>query len=144
MVFKFLNRGKKSEFFLEAPPLSHEAEPATKLAEVKQEVQKVAEAAVDELKETMAKVADAVEEKLEKAAPAAAKPASTKAKKLKKTKSEAKPEGQPASPKPAAAQPAAVTNFATDFLMPSPTPRRRPGPSMDMFRDMAKDVNPRK
>ena len=138
MVFKFLNKGKKSEFFLEAPPLSHEADPAAKLADVK----KAAEAKVSELKETVAKVIDAVEEKT-------AQPEPTKATKAKKTKVEPETTSSPAASvkvesskaKPAAEAP---KTFATDFLMPSNTPRRRPGPSLKMFQDMAKDMNSRK
>lgn len=39
---------------------------------------------------------------------------------------------------------AEVTTFATDYLMtPSRSSRRRPGPSLSPFKDMAKDVNPR-
>jgi cytoskeletal protein RodZ len=141
MVFKFLNKGKKSEFFLEAPPLSHEADPAAKLADVK----KAAEAKVSELKETVAKVIDAVEEKTAQPEPTKA----TKAKKGKKTKVEPETTSSPAASvkvesskaKPAAEAP---KTFATDFLMPSNTPRRRPGPSLKMFQDMAKDMNSRK
>jgi len=138
MVFKFLNKGKKSEFFLEAPPLSHEADPAAKLADVK----KVAEAKVSELKETVAKVADAVEETV-------AQPERTKAKKVKKTKVESETASSSAasakveSPKAKPATEAPKT-FATDFLMPSNTPRRRPGPSLKMFQDMAKDMTSRR
>jgi len=138
MVFKFLNKGKKSEFFLEAPPLSHEADPAAKLADVK----KVAEAKVSELKETVAKVADAVEETV-------AQPERTKAKKVKKTNVEPETTSSPAASakvenpkaKPVAEPP---KTFATDFLMPSNTPRRRPGPSLKMFQDMAKDMTSRR
>lgn len=34
-------------------------------------------------------------------------------------------------------------NFATDYLMPKTSSRRRPGPSLKEFKSMAKDVNPR-
>ncbi|MBW4466230.1 MAG: hypothetical protein KME07_12450 [Pegethrix bostrychoides GSE-TBD4-15B] len=150
MVFKFLNKGKgkKSEFFLEAPPLSHEAE--AKLAEVKH----IVEAKVDELKETAVKVTDAIEEKIEQKVDRSALAQDIKAKvapeaKTKKFKNAKAAEAETAESKAArriVAQPAPepVKNFATDFLMPSATPRRRPGPSLDMFRDMAKDVNPRR
>ncbi|MEM8505588.1 MAG: hypothetical protein AAF716_20850 [Cyanobacteria bacterium P01_D01_bin.1] len=37
-----------------------------------------------------------------------------------------------------------VQNFATDYLMtPSRASRRRPGPSLSPFKDMAKEANPR-
>ncbi|NEP08181.1 MAG: hypothetical protein F6K18_02660 [Okeania sp. SIO2C2] len=39
-------------------------------------------------------------------------------------------------------EPEELLLFAPNFLMPKPTAkRRRPGPSMDMFRGMAKDLN---
>lgn len=162
MVFKFLSKGKKSEFFMEAEPLSHEANPAAKLAEAKKavetaveatvtEAKKVAEAKVDDLKDTVAKVADVIEDQVEKSvaqvgkAGKAAKPESAKTKKIKQAKAEAKSEVKPeAKANQVQAAPAPTPNFATDFLMPSATPRRRPGPSMNMFRDMVKDVTPRK
>lgn len=65
---------------------------------------------------------------------------------------EKKEEAQP-QPKPipavstnngkiATAQPKTVL-FAPNNLMPKPTKtRRRPGPSLEMFKDMAKEVNP--
>lgn len=63
---------------------------------------------------------------------------------------------QPTAPKVAAPQPPVpkvkvpekpeqLVLFAPNFLMPQPTARRRtPGPSMSMFRSMAKDMNLRK
>lgn len=63
-------------------------------------------------------------------------------------KEEAKPQPKPIptastnNGKVATAQPKAVL-FAPDNLMPKPTKtRRRPGPSLGMFKDMAKEVNP--
>ncbi|MGB3514290.1 MAG: hypothetical protein WBA93_34785 [Microcoleaceae cyanobacterium] len=92
-----------------------------------------------------------------KAAKTEAKPATetAKAAKAAKKSQRAKLE-EPAPPKVAAPQPP-VTNvnisqkpeevvlFAPNFLMPKPTAkRRRPGPSMSMFRSMAQDMNLRK
>ncbi|WNZ21442.1 hypothetical protein HJG54_00230 [Leptolyngbya sp. NK1-12] len=162
MVFKFLGKGKKSEYFLEAPPADNGAAPAAKVAN---KVAEVAGAVTDKVAEVADKVADQVTDKVAAVADAPAKPeltsngaapvneAKSKAKKFKKTKtadstaSEAKvaepaPVAKPVA-KPAP-QPEPVKNFATDYLMPSATPRRRPGPSLNMFRDMAKDVKTRK
>lgn len=165
MVFKFLSRGKKSEYFLEAPPETQSdtngSAPAAKVAEAKKavgktlaEAQKVAEAKVDQLQDAAAKVADAVEDKVaevKEAAPKAVKAVEAKApeaktKKFKKTKTSEAAAKSEASAKPAPAKVKAepVKNFATDFLMPDTMPRRRPGPSMDTFRNMAKDVTPRR
>jgi ABC-type uncharacterized transport system involved in gliding motility auxiliary subunit len=33
-----------------------------------------------------------------------------------------------------------ITNFATDYLMPSGTPRRSPGPSLKQFMSMAEEM----
>lgn len=57
-------------------------------------------------------------------------------------------EAQPNPPAPAASngkvEPQAELTFAPNYLLPKPTnTRRRPGPSMDMFRDMARQVKTR-
>jgi hypothetical protein len=66
------------------------------------------------------------------AAPAAARPVPAAAPK-------------PAPPAPQAAKPATtVPSFAANYLVGSTLPnRRRPGPSLSPFRDMAKQVQPR-
>ncbi|MEM1367602.1 MAG: hypothetical protein AAGG02_06180 [Cyanobacteria bacterium P01_H01_bin.15] len=84
----------------------------------------------------------AVESKSEPAPKA--KPA--KAKKVKEAEPapQAEPEPQPEPvPETLAAPPApALVNFAaTDLMAELPKPRRRPGPSMGMFKDMARDLN---
>lgn len=159
MVFKFLGKGKKSEYFLEAPPATNGAEPAAKIAN------KVAEVA-DKVTDKVAEVADKVADKVTDNASASTKTESVangatsetsetaKAKKFKKVKTAETKETTSAAPAPAApAKPAAkpapaaapeVKNFATDYLMPSNMPRRRPGPSLSKFRDMARDVTPRR
>lgn len=156
MVFKFLSKGKKSEYFLEAPSDTNgaTATPAAKVAEAKKavektlaEAQKSAEAKVDQLQETVAKVADAVEDKVAAVTESKSEPTKSTAKTKKmKTAKAAKPEAKPITATVKAAPKAEpVKNFATNFLMPnSATPRRRPGPSMDAFRSMAKDVTPRR
>jgi hypothetical protein len=91
-----------------------------------------------------AKAAVATAEK-PKAEPAA------KAKKLKSTQKEVpskdetvKVEAQPNPPAPALngkVEPQAEMTFAPNYLLPTASrSRRRPGPSMDMFRDMARQV----
>lgn len=106
-----------------------------------------------------AKIEAKLAEEAPKAAKTEAKPAKETAKAAKakaaKKSQRAKLE-EPAPPKVAAPQPP-VTNvnvsqkpeevvlFAPNFLMPKPTAkRRRPGPSMSMFRSMAQDMNLRK
>ncbi|MGL4503481.1 MAG: hypothetical protein ACRC2M_01390 [Planktothrix sp.] len=84
--------------------------------------------------------------KTESAKPVEAKP---------QTAAVAKPQATtvaPAAPKPAPAkEPAPLNtqvktpagmNFSTEYLMPqTATPRRRPGPSLGMFTDMANQMN---
>jgi hypothetical protein len=142
MVLKFLGIGKKSEFVLEAPPA--DSQPAAK-----------AKPAAAEPSHTEAVAAPAVEKN--------GKAPSTSGKTLKEANAEkrAKAEKQtavdkgeakaaPAAAKAPAPAPApapkaepAKPNFATTLQLNS-TPRRRPGPSLDMFKNMAKQVSPRK
>jgi hypothetical protein len=153
MVLKFLGLGKKSEYFLEAEPLSTNGAEATpsagsakaqsepaKTESVKTEPAQDAEAESDKpqpvkLVETLAQTASAAV--TNGSAPAEAK--ATKSKKTKKTKKEPAEASTPA-PKGVSAPKPAVSTFATDHLLPTNTPRRRPGPSLDLFRNMAKDV----
>lgn len=168
MVFKFLGKGKKTEYFLEAPPANNGADSLAKMTHKVAEVaDKVADTVTDKVAEVAKvadKVADEVVEKVTdvvakvpspseaaKAVESAAADAKAKAKKFKKTKAKDEKAAKPVETAPSvqavamsAPQPEPVKNFATDFLMPASTPRRRPGPSLDMFRDMAKDVTPRK
>ncbi|MBI4782441.1 MAG: hypothetical protein HY785_14160 [Oscillatoriophycideae cyanobacterium NC_groundwater_1537_Pr4_S-0.65um_50_18] len=141
MILKRLGIGKKSEYFLEAEPLSADETKAHTEAKV---------AAVP-AKAPDAPAADAPAAAVStpaKAKPTEAKPAEAKQKKLKKTKAADEPKASAPAPAPKAA-PApkpepTVVNFATDYLLTIGTPRRRPGPSLDSFKDMAKQVNPRK
>ena len=134
MILKRLGIGKKSEYFLEAEPLSSEEMKAHTETEVAKPAALVVAEPVPEL------------------SPRVAKSVEPKQKKFKKTKADdsAAPSGAVDEPKVAPAPKAApkpepaVVNFATDYLMQANTPRRRPGPSLNMFKDMAKQVNPRK
>lgn len=121
--------GKKSEYILEFEDAKGTGAP-------KQESAKTPEASTATKTEA-------------KPAPETAKAAKSKAAK----KSQRAKLQEPAPPKVAAPQPP-ITNgkisqkpeelvlFAPNFLMPKPTAkRRRPGPSMIMFRNMAQDMN---
>jgi hypothetical protein len=163
MVFKFLSKGKKSEYFLEAPPATNGAEPAAKIVNKVTEVaDKVADKVTDKVAEVADKVTDKVAEVADKAKsevvstkPAsgtngATAPEAQKAKKFKKAKStdaQAATEAKPVTPKqtakPVTPAPEPAKNFATEFSIIN-TPRRRPGPSLDMYKNMAKEVTPRK
>lgn len=143
MVLKFLGKGKKSEYFLEAPPSTNGAEPPkapeAKAADAPAPLKAVSEALAPAKELVSNGAAEAVEA------------TKTQTKKIKKSKSTEAKESAPAAPAPAAVKPAAsvpqpepVKNFATDHLMPPNMPRRRPGPSLDMYRNMAKDVTPKK
>lgn len=84
-------------------------------------------------------------------APTVAKDESTKAQPVKEVpsgKQTVKVEAQPNPPVTAASNgkvESQESTFAPKYLMPTANnSRRRPGPSMDMFRDMARQVNPRK
>ncbi|WP_416675071.1 hypothetical protein [Egbenema bharatensis] len=160
MVLKFLGLGKKSEYFLEAEPESpNGSKPApqpaaseTKAAPepVEPESQAAQDVAAAQL--TDAETPDSVEavvvETVPKSAPeaseAGAEPKKAKAKKTKVKKSETKAvEAEPVKETVTAsiAQSAPQTkNFATEHLLPNNTPRRRPGPSLDMFKEMARQV----
>ncbi len=70
--------------------------------------------------------------------------------KAKATPKQVKIEAQPNPPAPPAAasngkaEPQSELTFAPNYLLPiATTSRRRPGPSMDSFRDMARQVKPR-
>lgn len=137
---------KKSGYFLEAPEAAKEA-----LSDAKAALEKPAEA-LKAVAEKPAEAFKAVKEALtptpEVTANGAAE-AAPKEKKFKKTKSKSDdaPQAAPVAPAPKA-MPApaapATANFATEHLLPKNTPRRRPGPSLDMFKDMAKQVSPRR
>lgn len=169
MVLKFLGIGKKSEFVLEAPPADSppaaNAKPDTesvKPADRKKahvEAKSVLAPTVEQLSETTSKSkvvetakeeANAVKEEAKAGLAPVVDQVSKATSKVKKTLKEANAEKKAKAEKsgtaPAVSAPKpepTVTNFATT-LQVNNTPRRRPGPSLDMFKDMAKQVNPRK
>jgi hypothetical protein len=134
MILKRLGIGKKSEYFLEAEPLSPD--------EMKAHTESVASAPVKTAVPVVVSESSAAEP-----SPETIKPAKTTQKKVKKAKAEdsAALSSAPSVPKPAPKPEPIVVNFATNYLLQQTnTPRRRPGPSLDMFKDMAKQVNSRK
>ena len=154
MVLKFLGLGKKSEYFLEAEPASpNGSEPAAKpeakeKAPVKPEAKEVAApkpAEADQPKSVEAVVIETVPESAPKASESPEAGAKSKKTKKQAKKTEAKgvevtPVKETVTASITKPEPQA-TNFATDHLLPTNTPRRRPGPSLDMFKDMARQVN---
>jgi hypothetical protein len=136
MVLKFLGIGKKTEFVLEAPPA--DSQPAAKA--------KPAAAPEPSHVDVKAALAPAVDQ--------LSKATSTVKKTLKEATTEKKAQAEKGGSKKIGAEPAApaipapkpeptLTNFATTLQLNN-TSRRRPGPSLDMFKDMAKQVNSRK
>jgi outer membrane biosynthesis protein TonB len=136
MVLKFLGI-KKTEYFLEAEPQSpNGSEPATKEQSQEEPVAKPTPDPV-EAEAPPTPAANKVTEP--------AKTAKAKTKKEKKAKSETPAvEVIETTPQEAKAEiaslPASSTNFATDHLIPVNTPRRRPGPSLDLYKDMARQM----
>jgi outer membrane biosynthesis protein TonB len=131
--------GGKNDFYLE---LEEKKDTAT--AEVKQPEPEAVTAPVEEKPAEPAAEAPVSEEQ-----PAEPKTKKKSAKKQASVKAET-PQPQPVSSAAMIAaavssketQPEAVKTFATNFLMPAPTKyRRRPGPSLKMFQDMARQMN---
>ena len=177
MVLKFLGIGKKSGFFLEAPPADPQptakakpnAEPVKLAAPEKAHVEakailaptveQISEAtSKSKVVETAKEQAKAVKEEAKAALAPVAEKISEATSKVKKTLKEVNAEkkakaekggaekkrSEPAAPAISSPKPEpTLTNFATT-LQANNTPRRRPGPSLDMFKDMAKQVNSRK
>ena len=143
---------KKSGFFLEAPEAAKEA-----LSDAKAALEKPTEAlkaAAEKPAEALKAVKEALTPAAEATANGAAEAVANTQKKFKKTKSASDdapqavaPQAAPVAPAPKAApapEVPATANFATEYLIPKNTPRRRPGPSLDMFKNMAKQVSPRR
>jgi hypothetical protein len=157
MVLKFLGIGKKSEFVLEAPPADSQPAAKAKPAAEPAHTEAVAAPAVENNGKAPAPAKEAVkaavktsgktlkEANAEKKAKAEKKAAEKKVTPDKKAATPDKVEvkAAPAAPAPAPKAEPAKPNFATTMQLNS-TPRRRPGPSLDMFKDMAKQVGPRK
>lgn len=108
---------------------------------------------LDESQESQSAPSQPSETKTEAKKAEVSQPKATQETKAPEVKPEVKKEEVKPQPKPipavstnngkiATAQPKIVL-FAPDNLMPKPTKtRRRPGPSLEMFKDMAKEVNP--
>ncbi|MGK7941504.1 MAG: hypothetical protein AB4062_15410 [Crocosphaera sp.] len=148
MLNKLLGGGKKKEFFLE---LDEAQGVAAAKPEVKEEPAKPVPAPVTEVKE---QPAEPVATQVTETPPAAVtevvpEPETKKPSKKKSIKKTAKKEAPKTEIVPTT--PALTTNqnpqkeeseevgFATKFFM-IPTPRRRPGPSLNTFRNMAAQV----
>ncbi len=148
MVLKFLGIGKKSGFFLEAPPADSQpaaTKPATKVESVKAAA---AELTHVDAKAVLAPVTEKISEatsKVKKTLKEATVEKKAKAEKANVEKGGAEKNGAgPATPAIPTSKPEpTLTNFATT-LQANNTPRRRPGPSLDIFKNMAKQVSPRK
>lgn len=154
MVLKFLGLGKKSEYFLEAQPASpNGSEPPAKPeakeepAEPKKDVAEATSTEAEKPEEVKAVVVETVPESSPQAATANEAPtAEAKPKKAKKAQKPSEPKAVEVVPEKKTVTASIAksapqsTNFATDHLMPSNTPRRRPGPSLDMFKEMARQV----
>jgi outer membrane biosynthesis protein TonB len=149
-IGKLLGRNKKSDYYLELGE-GKGSEAASPQPESKPEPQPeapVAEApAVEKTEAPQAEPTPKVAAKKELKAKGKAKAkAKAKAKTLAapaapvqpKVATEPPPLNQGLNPTPAG------MTFATDYLLPKPTAsRRRPGPNMNLFKDMARKVSPR-
>ncbi len=140
MLNKLLGGGKKKEFFLELDEAqgTPAAEPTIK--------EKPVEAAATEVAETMTEVKEAVTEAVPE--PKTKKPAKKKSIKKTAKKEAPKTEIVPTTPALTSNQPPQKeepqeVGFATKFFMLS-TPRRRPGPSLNTFKNMASQVKVRR
>ncbi|MEL7037655.1 MAG: hypothetical protein AAFO04_18830 [Cyanobacteria bacterium J06592_8] len=150
IIGQILGFNKKSDYFLEFDEAKGSDSAQTQPAPVAQP------APVEMTVAPAAPQAEAVETTVQEKAPAPEK----KAKKTRKAKTAETAEVQEQAPAVAQAAPApqkelpsfnqgleatpAGMTFATDYLMkPSSASRRRPGPSMGMFKDMARQVGRR-
>jgi hypothetical protein len=142
MVLKFLGIGKKSEFFMEAPPADSEPAAKAKPAAPEPSHRESAAPGVESNGKTASKPGKASktlkEANAEKKAQKEAKTGGEAKAEPAQAKSEVKPVA--AAPAPAPKAEPVLTNFATTLQLNS-TPRRRPGPSLNGFKEMAKKVN---
>jgi len=142
-IGKLLGLNKKSDYYLElddakgnasAPPKAEPQPEAPKAEKVKAPEASKVEAPKAEKVE--APKAEKKTKKTAKKAPQAEKAPAAPAAVQPKPAPEPPPLNQGLSPTPAG------MTFATDYLLPKATPsRRRPGPSMNMFKDMARQVS---
>jgi len=138
MVLKFLGIGKKSEFFLEAPPA--DSQPAAKTEAAKPAAPEPSHV---DAKAVLAPVAEKISEATSKVKKTLKEVNVEKKAKAEKGGAEKNGAAPTAPATPAPKPEPTLTNFATT-LQVNNTPRRRPGPSLNMFKDMAKQVNSRK
>ena len=172
MVLKFLGIGKKSGFFLEAPPADsqpaanampdtesvkpadrekahvetkavlaptvEQISEATSKSKVVETAKEEAKAVKEEAKAGLAPITDQVSKATSKVKKTLKEATADKKAKAEKGGVKAAKTGDDAVPAPKPEP--TLTNFATT-LQVNNTPRRRPGPSLDMFKDMAKKVN---
>ncbi|MCY7284453.1 MAG: hypothetical protein LH679_13685 [Cyanobacteria bacterium CAN_BIN43] len=138
MVLKFLGIGKKSEFFLEAPPA--DSQPAAKTEAANPAAPEPSHV---DAKAVLAPVAEKISEATSKVKKTLKEVNVEKKAKAEKGGAEKNGAAPTAPATPAPKPEPTLTNFATT-LQVNNTPRRRPGPSLNMFKDMAKQVNSRK
>lgn len=138
MVLKFLGIGKKSEFFLEAPPA--DSQPAAKTEAANPAAPEPSHV---DAKAVLAPVAEKISEATSKVKKTLKEVNVEKKAKAEKGGAEKNGAAPTAPAAPAPKPEPTLTNFATT-LQVNNTPRRRPGPSLNMFKDMAKQVNSRK
>ncbi|MEB3279117.1 MAG: hypothetical protein VKK42_09400 [Lyngbya sp.] len=145
MIGKIFGFNKKSDYFLEL-----EDSKGTESAQTQPAKKEEAKPAAVEAQPAKAKAeepkAAAKTSKKAKTTKAKAKPAPQQAKEEAKATVEAisvKPKELPSFNNGLESTPAGMT-FATDYLMKQPSStRRRPGPSMNMFKDIARQVGRR-
>jgi hypothetical protein len=155
---------KKGKFFLELDE-SQDPKPNQAVAKVEAAVSEVVETVKPKVEAAVSEVVEAVKPKVETVVSEVVetvKPEAGKEKKSKRTSvkdkatkkqaeaSQAIPavDPQPAAPIPQPTQPAVseIKTFAPNYLNVSfvTNSRRRPGPSLDTFKSMAKQVGPRR
>ncbi len=140
MIGKVFGFGKKSDYFLELDEAqgTGSAAPAKPVATQTAPVEAAVEAPAK--KEEQPKKA---QKKVSKKAQPAPKEAKEQAKATIEAISVSTPKEPPSLNNGLQTTPAGMT-FAPDYLMSKPTSsRRRPGPSMNMFKDIARQVKPR-
>ncbi|MGC9527876.1 MAG: hypothetical protein ACP5D7_20260 [Limnospira sp.] len=126
-IGKLLGLNKKSDYYLELDEAKGNGSAPPK-AEPKPEAPKAEKVEAPKAEKKTQKTA----KKAPKAEKAPAAPAAVPS----KPAPEPPPLNQGLSPTPAG------MTFATDYLLPKATPtRRRPGPSMNLFKDMARQVS---
>lgn len=134
-IGKLFGLNKKSDYYLELDEAKGNGSAPPK-AEPKPEAPKAEKVKAPEASKVEAPKAEKKTKKTAKKAPQAEKAPAAPAAVPSQPAPEPPPLNQGLSPTPAG------MTFATDYLLPKATPsRRRPGPSMNMFKDMARQVS---